>query len=343
MMRKRSALAIASVLPCLLAASGIAHAQAAADFFHNKTITLVVAFPSGGGYDIYSRLAARYLSKHLPGNPTIVVQNMPGAGGVKAANWLYDVAPRDGATLGMIADNSAIEEVIGSPGVAYKTARFLWIGRVTSSVNVEMVRSEVPVKTIADLRTHEIIVGGTGAAGITTVSRRIANAFGGTKFKVVTGYAGSPEACLAMEKGELQGCAPSWTHAKTNLKDWLSSGRARIVLQWGVSRHKELPDVPPMTDLARTDEDRKVLALYGSGTNVGRSLAAPPGTPADRVEFLRQAFAAAMNDPDLIADVKRSHLDYDPMTGAELQSFISEVADVPPAIVAKARQALDLH
>ena len=316
-----------------------AQAQGAADFYRGKTINLYVAFPTGGGYDIYSRLAARYMSKHVPGNPNIVVQNMPGAGGMKAANFLYDVAPRDGTALGMIADNSAIEDVIGTPGVTYKSTKFLWIGRVTSSVNVELVNADSPVKTADDLRTHELIVGGTGAAGITTVTRKIANAFGGTKFKVVTGYAGSPEACLAMEKGEVQGCAPSWTHTKTNLRDWLESKRVRVILQWGVTRHKELPEVKTMVELGRTEEDRKVLALYGSGTDLGRAIAAPPGTPADRVEVLRRAFDAAMQDPELLADVARTHLDHDPMSGEDLQKFIAEVGDVPAGVIAKVRAA----
>ena len=341
MMRKRlGTLALAGAM--MVATSLSALAQSGADFFRGKTINLYVAFPAGGGYDIYSRLAARFMSKHLPGTPNIVVQNMPGAGGVKAANFLYEVAPRDGTALGMIADNAATEEVVGSPGITYKSQNFQWIGRVTSSVNVEAVWASSPVKTMEDLRTQELIVGSTGAAGITTVTRRVANAIGGTKFKIVTGYAGSPEACLAMEKGEVMGCAPSWTHLKINLRDWLDQKRVRVVLQWGVTRHKELPDVPTMVELGRTDEDRKVLALYGSATDLGRSIAAPPGVPADRVEALRRAFDKALADPDLIAEVKKANLDYDPMKGEDLQAFIKDVADLSPAVIARARQAAGL-
>jgi len=341
MMRKRSgALAIGAAMLAVTATQTCA--QSGADFFRGKTINLYVAFPAGGGYDIYSRLAARFMAKHLPGNPNIVVQNMLGAGGVKAANFLYDVAPRDGTALGMIADNAATEEVVGSPGITYKSQNFQWIGRVTSSVNVEAVWASSPVRTMEDLRTQELIVGSTGAAGITTVTRRVANAIGGTKFKIVTGYAGSPEACLAMEKGEVMGCAPSWTHLKINLHDWLEQKRVRVVLQWGVNRHKELPDVPTMVELGRTDEDRKVLALYGSATDLGRSIAAPPGVPADRVEALRRAFDKALADPELIAEVQKANLDYDPMKGEDLQSFIKDVANLSPAVVARARQAAGL-
>ena len=323
----------------LIASTGATRAQTPADFYRGKTINLYVAFPSGGGYDIYARLAARYMQKHLPGNPAIVVQNMPGAGGVKAANFLYDVAPRDGTAIGMIADNAATEEVLGSPGIAYATAKFAWIGRVASSVNIEAAWATSGFKSIEDVKQREFIVGGTGAAGITTVIRKVANAIGGTKFRVVTGYAGSPESCLAMEKGEVQGCAPSWTHAKTNLRTWLDEKKINVILQWGVTRHRELPDVPTMVELGKSEDDRKVLTLHASATDLGRSLAAPPGTPTDRVKLLREAFEAAMKDPELLAEVKRANLDHDPLGGAELQRLVVELNDVSPAVVERARKA----
>ena len=171
--------------------------------------------------------------------------------------------------------------------ISYKVAQFQWIGRVTSSVNVEAAWETSGVRSIEDVKQREFVVGGTGAAGITTVIRRVANAVGGTKFRIVTGYAGSPEACLAMEKGEVQGCAPSWTHTKTNLKHWLYTKKINVILQWGVTRHRELANVPTMVELGRTDDDRKVLALFGSATDLGRSIAAPPGVPAERVKILR--------------------------------------------------------
>jgi tripartite-type tricarboxylate transporter receptor subunit TctC len=319
--------------------ASVAIAQSVADFYKGKTINLYVAFPSGGGYDIYSRLAARYMQKYVPGNPNIVTQNMPGAGGVKAANFLYDVAPRDGSAIGMIADNAATEEVLATPGVTYATAKFNWIGRVTSSVNIEAAMATSGFRTIEDVKQREFIVGGTGAAGITTVIRKVANAIGGTKFKVITGYAGSPESCLAMEKGEVQGCAPSWTHAKTNLRNWLDTKKINVILQWGVTRHRELADVPTMVELGKTDEDRKVLALYGSATDLGRSIAAPPGVPAERLKALRDAFTQAMNDPELLAEVKKANLDFDPMNGADLQKFIVELNDVSPSVIDRARKA----
>jgi tripartite-type tricarboxylate transporter receptor subunit TctC len=322
-----------------LLATGGATAQTAADFYRGKTIVVTVAFPSGGGYDIYSRLAARYMAKYIPGSPTVVTQNMPGAGGIKAANWLYEVAARDGLALGMIPDNAATEEALGTQGVAYATSKFNWVGRVTSSVNVEAAWATSGFRSIEDVRQREFIVGGTGAAGITTVIRRVANAVGGTKFKVVTGYAGSPEACLAMERGEVQGCAPSWTHTKINLKNWLDEKKINVILQWGVTRHRELPDVPTMVELGKTDADRKVLALYAGATDLGRSIAAPPGVPADRLKVLRDAFEAAMKDPELLDDVRKANLDYDPLNGADLQKLIAGLLDVSPAIVARAREA----
>ena len=319
--------------------AGAACAQPAVDFYKGKTINLFVAFPAGGGYDIYSRLAARYMSRYIPGAPNIVTQNMPGAGGVKAANFLYDVALRDGTAIGMLADNAATEEVLAMPGVTYVTAKFNWIGRVTSSVNIEAALATSGFTSIEDVKQREFIVGGTGAAGITTVVRRVANAVGGTKFKVITGYAGSPEACLAMEKGEVQGCAPSWTHTKTNLRNWLNEKKINVILQWGVTRHRELAQAPTMVELGRTDEDRKVLALYGGATELGRSIAAPPDVPTDRVKLLRDAFEMAMKDPALLAEVQKANLDYDPMNGADLQKFIVELNNVSPGVVERARKA----
>jgi tripartite-type tricarboxylate transporter receptor subunit TctC len=319
----------------------LSHADPVADFYRGKTVSLYVAFPPGGGYDIYSRLVARYMTRYVPGNPTIVTQNMPGAGGVKAANFLYSVAPKDGTAVGMIADNSVTEEIVGTPGITYVTKNFLWIGRFMQSVNVEAVTASAGFKSIDDVRQRELIVGTTGVSGITTVVHHVANTVAGTKFKIVTGYAGSPEACLAMERGEVTACTPSWTHVKTAHRDWLDQHKVNLILQWGITRHRELPDVPTMAELGRTPIDRKILALFASATDIGRSVTAPPGVPAERVKALRTAFDAAVKDPELLAEVKKNNLDYDPLSGEDLQKLVVEVTDVSPDVVQRARQAHD--
>ena len=324
-----------------LALSAPARAETVEEFYRGRAVTLTVAFPPGGGYDIYSRVLARYLPRHLPGNPGVVTRNMPGAGGIKAGNYMYSLAPRDGSALGMIADNSITEEIVGTPGVAYVTKNFGWIGRVMMSVNVTMVLADSPARTMADLRTRELVVGGTSAGGFTSVLHNVANLIGGTKFRNVYGYTASPESCLAMERGEVAGCTPSWTFVKTARREWLDPARARVLMQWGIGRHRELAGVPAMTELASTPADRKVLALFGSASDIGRSLVVPPGTPADRVAALRAAFIAAANDPELLEEVRKGGLDHDPLAGEDLQKIVAELGDVTPDIVARAKQAHD--
>jgi tripartite-type tricarboxylate transporter receptor subunit TctC len=318
-------------------------AESAADFFRGKTITIAIGFPAGGGYDIYGRLAARYLGKYIPGNPNVIAQNMIGAGGLKAANWIYSVAPKDGTALGVIPDSSVAEEVLGTPGIAYKSKEFTWIGRISSAVNATAIWHTAGIKSIEEVKTREVIVGGSGPTAAATVYPRVLNSVAGTKFKLVTGYGGAPESCLAMERQEIQGCLTAWSTVKAAKREWLDQKLATLVIQWGTRRHPELPDLPTMTELAKTDQDRQVLALYGAATDIGKSLVAPPGLPDERVRTLRDGFMAMLKDPDLLDEVKKANLDFDWQSGEDLQKFIAEVSNVSPAVVERARQAHDGH
>ena len=316
-------------------------ADPVADFYRGRTVNLYIGFPAGGGYDIYGRLAARHLGKYIPGNPNVVAQNMIGAGGLKAANFLFSVAPKDGAALGVIPDTSIAEELLGTQGVAYVSKEFNWIGRISASVNVEAIWHTADVAGIDEIRSREIVVGGSGPTAAATVYPRVLNAFAGTKFKVITGYGGAPESCLAMEKGELQGCLTAWSTVKAAKPEWLDQKLATIVIQWGSRRHAELPDTPTMVELGKTEEDRQALSLYASATDIGKAVLAPPGVPPERVQALREAFISMLADPDLLAEVKQARLDFDPQSGAELQAFVTSVSSVPKGVVERARQAHD--
>ena len=316
-------------------------AESVADFFRGKTITIAIGFPAGGGYDIYGRLAARYLGKYVPGNPNIVAQNMIGAGGLKAANYIYSVAPKDGTALGVIPDSSVSEELLGTPGISYVSKNFIWIGRISSAVNVQAVWHTAGITDIEQVKTREVIAGGSGPTAAATVYPRVLNAVAGTKFKMVTGYGGAPESCLAMEKQEIQSCLTAWSTVKAAKREWLDNKLANLVIQWGTRRHPELPNLPAMTELAKTDEERQVLALYASSTDIGKALVAPPGVPEERVKALRDAFMEMVKDPDLLAEVKKASLDFDYQHGEDLQKFVAEVSNVSPAVVERARKAHD--
>ena len=193
------------------------------------------------------------------------------------------------------------------------------------------------------MKTREVIVGGSGPTAAATVYPRVLNAIAGTKFKLVTGYGGAPESCLAMERQEIQGCLTAWSTVKAAKREWLDQKLAKLIIQWGVRRHPELPDIPSMTDLARTEEDRQVLALYGSSTDIGKALVAPPGLPEERVRALRDGFMAMLKDPDLLEEVKRGSLDFDWQRGEDLQNFVAEVSNIPSAVVERARKAHDVE
>lgn len=315
--------------------------QAGADFYRDNAINLIIGFPVGGGYDIYGRLVSRHLGKHIPGNPKIVPQNMIGAGGMKAANFMYGVAPKDGTTLGIIPDTTPSEELLGTNGVAYVSKNFNWIGRISASTNVQVLWAPSGIKNIADARAKESVQGGSGPMAPAVIYPKLLNALGGTKFKMVTGYGGAAESCLAMEKGEIDGCLLAWSTVKAAKRDWIDNKKANIVVQWGATRHPELPDIPTMVELGKTPEDRAILSLYASATEIGKSIVAPPGVPAERINVLRRGFDAMLKDAEYLDEVKKFGLDFEPLSGEDMQKYVEELAKTPAAILAKAKQVRD--
>ncbi len=325
----------------LLALAPTARAQSVADFYHGKTINLVIGTSAGNDYDYRGRLLARYLGRHLPGDPAIVPRNMPGGGGVLAANWLANIAPRDGAVLHMIMANMMAAQAMGQPGVDFDTRKFQWIGNTTSTPNVVAAWSTSGVKTIEDAKTKELLVGAPmGTAG--AIYPVLLNKLVGTKFKVVTGYAGGNEVNLAMERGEVDGRGSnSWSAWKSTKPEWLRDHKINILVQIALKRAPDLPDVPLMLELATNDADRQLLTFISAETEVARSMVTTQDAPAERVEALRRAFDATMKDPDFLAEAAKAEMDISPATGEEAQRIADAIVNTPPEVAARAKAMLD--
>jgi tripartite-type tricarboxylate transporter receptor subunit TctC len=314
-----------------------AQAQPRVDF-GGKAITIISSFGAGGGYTTYADIVARHLGAHLPGRPTVIVKTMPGAGGLNGTNYLFNVAARDGTVLGVVPQTVAIAQALGETGLRYDARAFHWIGRVNSNVEVQQTWHTSAVRTIQDAKTREAILGGTGPESSSVVFPRILNAMFGMKFKVVAGYEGVNMVSVAMERGEVEGMLRPWSVTKTVRPEWLRESKINLLVQYALARHPELPDVPAVADLAETDPQRQVLGLYASGSDIGRSIVAPPGVPAETVAVLRRAFMAAMSDAALLADVAKSGIDIDPLPGERLQEIVRQAVAVPPPAVELAKR-----
>ena len=332
-------LILAGAAALVLTAVDAAQAQPGEPFFARKTITISIGYTAGGSYDLYGRLAARHLGKHIPGQPTVVAQNMPGAGSLKAANYLYEVAPRDGTALGVVVESAALEQALSNPAVQYDAAKFTYVGRIATSNNIFMQWHTSKVQSIEDSKRLESSLAGTGPGSIAETVPRLLNALAGTKFRLVSGYPASNEAMLAMERGEVEGSSSSWAAVSVAKKEWLRDKKIRIILQTAPERIKELPDAPALPEIGATEEDRQVYALYASGSAIGRSVIGPPDIPADRVKILRDAFNAMVKDADFIADIQRLNVDLDPLPGERVQDLIVRTLNVPQAVRERAKLA----
>lgn len=308
-------------------------------FYKGRTLDLVVGYPPGGSNDLYARALASHMGAHLPGRPAVVVRNMPGAGSFVAANHLASTAPRDGSVLGIVSPTAAIDEKLGTAGVRFRTSEFNWIGRVNSLVNVIFMWQRAGVQSIEAARERPATLAGTGAGSAVSVYPTVLNHVVGTKFKLVMGYRGSNEAMLAVERGEAEGHCTGWDTLQTTHPDWLASGKAKVIVQFALKRHPDLPNVPTALELARTPEERQVLSAVMNATEVGTAFFTTPGTPRERVEALRTAFDATMADPAFLADLKHLHVGLAPMKGAELQELVASVGQLSPGLTEKLKVA----
>ena len=327
------------LLGAVLALSASALAQEE-PFFKDKTIRVIVGSAPGGGYDAYARLVSDHLRKHVPGNPQIVVQNMPGAGSLVAMNHVANVAPKDGTVLGAVNAAMTTQPLLKPDQAKFDPRKMNWIGSTLREYHIGIVRENSPIKTIEDAQRIEIPVAGTG--GSTTTYPVIANAVLGTKFKVVAGYQGTAQGALAMERGEVDGMIGiTWASIKGTQAQALRDGKLRLLAQFGVRKHPELPQLPLVIDSAKTLEDKAALRLVFSSQEVGRPWVVPEGVPPKTVAILRKAFDDTMADPDLRADAQKRKLDLDPTSGAELQAVVEEIFKTPAAVVERVRPFLE--
>ena len=318
----------------------------AQDFFAGKTISLIIGFDVGGGYDLYARTVARHWSRHIPGNPTFVPQNMPGAGTRMAANWLYSVGPKDGTAVGTIVQSTAVDQALGEPGIRFDAAKFNWIGNpiVDNLVTVSWAASGLA--TIEDVKAKGGLFCGSTGAGPTTVFPRVINQLLGTQIRIVAGYPGQNAVNLAMERGEVN-CigGTTWSSVKATMQPMLEARKLNVLVQWGATKDPEISayaqrEVPLIQDYGQTELDRRVLVFIGSGAAFGRPILASPGVPAERVTMLRRAFDATMKDPEFLSEAVRSNMDIKPLSGEEMQKIAIDVVSAPPEGLARAKELI---
>jgi len=320
------------------AANTQALAQSPEEFWRGKQIDYIVPTSPGGDYDLRSRLMARHFPRLLPGNPNVVVRNMPGGLGIAAANYLAKAAPRDGSVLHTIFQNMPTLQAIGAKEVQFDVREFGWIGNTTNSPNVINSWHTTGITKIEDLFTKELVVGAPGAASTSAIYPQAMNQILGTKFKVVTGYPGGNDVNLAMERGEVGGRGSnSWHSWKANHPHWLAEKKIFILVQVALERAPDLKDVPLMHELAKNDEDREVLKLMSSDMGISRAVVTTPGVPAERLAAFRTAFNTMMKDPEFMAEADKLKMDISPSTGQQAQAVAESMLKAPPKVIERAR------
>ncbi len=334
MMRKVNAALVAAALSMTAIPAG---AQPASEFFKGKTVTIYVGLSAGGGYDTNARLVGRHIGKYIPGNPNVLVRNMPGAGGLVMTNHVANVAPRDGLHLGAPQRGVPFEPILGHESKAKFDPRTLnWIGSVNSDTSVTIVSRKTGVKTWKDTLTKEVIVGGTGVGTESVTVPYILRNLMGMKFRVIAGFPGGTEVNLAMARGEVDGRGTfSWTSLKPHKKEWLDSGEFIILFQMGLRKHPDLKDIPLVTDLAETEELKRLLRVQFTAFELGRPIFAPEGVPADRVAALQKAFDDSMIDKDLLSEAEKGGMEVNPMSGVEMAAIFKDLYATPKELIAK--------
>ncbi len=308
------------------------------DFYRGRNVALIIGYSVGGGYDTYARVVAQHLGKHIPGNPKILPQNMEGAGSLRSANYLYNAAPKDGSVIGMFSRGMAMEPLIGTSHTQFDARKFNWLGSGTNEVSTCVTWHDSPVKTWADALTIPFTVGGEGSGSDPDIFATVVHNVFGVKLRLVSGYPGSAEVALAIERREVDGrCGWSYSSLVLQRPEWVEKKLVNILVQLALAKSPHLPDVPLITDFATTDRQRQILRLVFSRQAMARPFTAPPGIPAERREALRAAFDATMQDPEFLADAKKRGLEVNPVGGPEIDTLIGDLYATPPEIVSEVR------
>jgi len=335
----RMAALAAALLVCV---SQSARAQPVADFYRGKRLTLISSSAVGGGYDQYARLLAKHMARHIPGEPTITVQNMVGAEGIRAANYLYAVAAQDGSVLGGVSRNIGLVSLYepGNTAIQFDARKFFWLGSPQQEVGLAIVAASTGLRTLDDLRRREVTASSTARNAPTSVYPRLLNALHGTRIKVIEGYDGSPAALIAFERGEVEAYVSGGLSAATlgRIEPWLKNGSARAFLQMGMTRGSTFPDVPTAIEAMTTPDHKRVFEIVFTDQVMGRPFLLPPGVPLDRVRALRAAFDATMRDEGFLAEAKAQRMDIDPIAGEAINALLERVYSSPPGVIERLRE-----
>jgi tripartite-type tricarboxylate transporter receptor subunit TctC len=316
--------------------------QSVADFYRGRQIKIVVGFSAGGSSSLYAQTLARHMGQYIPGNPGLVVQHMPGAGGLIAANYIFSNAARDGSEFAITSRTAALEPLLGNANAKFDARKFNWIGNANIENSVCMAWHTAPAKTVQDVFRSEMVVGGGSSASQEVMFPRAFNKLLGTKFKIITGYPGSTEILLAVERGEVQGmCGIGWTFVKLRKGDWLRDKKVNVLFQMALQKHPDIPDVPAILDFAKTTEDRQVIEFLFAPQEMGRPFFAPPDVPADRVAALRTAFAQTLKDPKFLEEAEKQGVEVQLVGGEAIQKLVDKIYASPVQVIERAKAVVE--
>jgi tripartite-type tricarboxylate transporter receptor subunit TctC len=341
MFRTAAALAALLAVNATTASAQTASTDDVADFYRGKTVRLVVGYGAGGGYDVYAKMLARFIGEHIPGKPTVIAQNMPGAGSRNAANWLYKVAPKDGTVLAVLSQATPADQALGQPGIQFDVRNFNWIGNMVVVNNIMIIWAETGVRTIEDAKKRPLAIGATGASSPSVIYPTVANNLFGTQFRIVSGYPGGGDIMIALERREVDGRgSDSWASLKANNPGWIKDGKVSILFQVGPRREADLPDPPLLTELAQNDEQKQILEVVSGDAAVGRPLLTAPDVPAERVRALRKAFDDTMRDPAFREAAKKPNMYFNPIGGEELQAIVTRIVSPSPQVIERVKEVI---
>jgi tripartite-type tricarboxylate transporter receptor subunit TctC len=335
-------IALAGLFAAATVCADPARSESVADFYKGKTVSVVIGYPTGGGFDSTARLLIRHMPRHLPGNPTMIAKNMPGAGSLRAANYLFGVAPKDGTEFGIIGPSVPFGPLWSRDGVAFDAAKFNWLGSLDRWTSIAFVWHTARAQTLDAARTTEVVVGATGAGDMTVTFPRLSNALLGTKFRVVPGYQGTPDLSLAIERGEVEGrLGWCWDCLKIDKPDWVKARKITVLVQFAFAKHPELMDVPLVMDLAKDEADRQIMRLAFGNLEMARPFLAPPGIPVDRVAALRAAFEATAKDPAFLDEARKLNMPINVASSREIETLLRDVYTTPQSIVDRAAKIIN--